>query len=446
MTPSNQLLVEKAWSSISRRPAVWVWIVALCVSSCFDAVCAQSVPRRSSEPESSQDSAGNEIEVVVPAAGGVVRWHDVADSIAETLTLDATSVRQMFPTGSIDLRSDGVMIMLLGIDLAFGDSLSCEIIRDQTTGSALRLRCKRDAFASTPRAAKRKEISLSEISLSIDDDWEARSDKPLVVCIHGLKSSPETFDEFRELLRSERYATAAIGYDDDQPIQRSAKQISDVVNRRIGTSRNSSLRIALVGHSMGGLIAREWIENSQIDCRIVSHVFTVATPHLGSNWASLPPMLNLVSGDELSASSLMDVLLHQPTSRGLRDLQPGSEQLKIMAARRRNESVLYTNVVGTGSPADQSDVDALRDTLTELDRDGSVIRLIRPRIRPLLEEFDELIEGKGDGVVSVKNATLTGVDHFVSVPLAHGQMFRSTKGLSPHPVWRAVLDGLSREK
>tara|TARA_R110002049_G_scaffold27321_2_gene94068 strand:- start:173473 stop:174894 length:1422 start_codon:yes stop_codon:yes gene_type:complete len=421
----------------------------------------KSVHAQRDNSHSVAGESDRQIELVVPAIGGVVRWHDVADAVATSMTLDANAVRQMLPSGSIDLRSDAMVLMLMGINVALGDSLSVDVVRDANQQPALRLRCRRDAFAGAKPAA-----TSIKTTISFDKDWLVNIDRyPLVVCIHGMKGRPETFDAFREYLRKHGIATAAARYDDNDSISQSAARIAAVTkshlqqarlrhtatdNRELRRGAPSSAddalpRVAFVGHSMGGLVAREIVENPDIEFENVSHLFTVATPHLGSNWASLPPMLNLLTESELNPEDLIDILMHQPTSQGLIDMQPGSDQLVRMASRPRHPGVSYTSIVGTGSPVRQADVDALRETLNQLDRNGSFVRLIRPRIRPLLENFDELVQGLGDGVVSVKNAELRGVVDVVTVPLEHGEMF-STLPRQTNPVWDAICNRMTANK
>ena len=108
-------------------------------------------------------------------------------------------------------------------------------------------------------------------------------------------------------------------------------------------------------------------------------------------------------------------------------------------------------MIGTGSPVDDQMALGIRDTLRRLDQDGSLVRLIRPRIAPLLGSFDELSRGRGDGVVSVERAMLDGIDNTIKVDLSHFDMIRAierpdVQRPDNQPVWDATVKGLAMGK
>ena len=110
-------------------------------------------------------------------------------------------------------------------------------------------------------------------------------------------------------------------------------------------------------------------------------------------------MLDLFADRRIDAGEIVDVLLHQPSAPGLRELAPGSDFLRRLSERPRRADVRYTNFVGTESPVSEEEVNKLSAALQRLDRKSKTVRLLEPRIRPLLGSFDELADGKGDGVV-----------------------------------------------
>ena len=69
-------------------------------------------------------------------------------------------------------------------------------------------------------------------------------------------------------------------YPDDQPIAASAAQLSRDL-KGIQSSQPQR-RIALVAHSMGGLVCRMVVEDPNLDPGNVSHLIMVATPNQGS--------------------------------------------------------------------------------------------------------------------------------------------------------------------
>ena len=380
---------------------------------------------RPSDEDSGEDN--DAVEVVIPSTGGLVRWADVATEVADQLKLDRDSLQQMMPSGSVDLRSGTVMLTLIAINLAAGDAISFSIGNEPAGRQVLKVRCRRSFFTGVITATPKKSATVD-----LDSDWIARtSGKPLLIFLHGMNSDASVFDAMRSAIRTDGFATASIGYDYRQSIADSARHATATLGTALGT-KAATPSICLIGHSMGGLVARQMCEGTDLGAtglapKRIKQLITIGTPHQGSNWASLPPLSDMFSADGMDPSDLMDVILHQPSSAGIRDLIPGSAFLKALNARPRRPDVRYTAIIGTASPVDASEVDALQQTLRSLDQDGSVVRLIRPRIQPLLESFDEMTAGKGDGIVSVESAKLPGVDDNIEIAVSHFEMIQKGK-------------------
>jgi pimeloyl-ACP methyl ester carboxylesterase len=384
------------------------------------------------------DASDNHIELIVPSNQGVIFWQDVATAVAQSLRLDQHSMQKLFPAGQIDLQADGARLVLLGLDLALGDGVSIAWTRQGDQPPALCLRINR---AKLGLQASRK---WRPATIDIDDDWQLRTTNgPLLVCLHGLHGGPSVFAGLRMVARSAGYGTATVAYDDRQALRDSASTISDQFNQLLAAA-SENVRLMLVGHSMGGLIAREWTDNRSLNGAPIAGLITIGAPHGGSNWAALPPLLDLLVAGKLDARRLADLLLHQPSTPGFRDLAPGSQFLQQLAARRLRDEVRYTTILGTGSPVDQQTLESLQQILRRLDREGSLVRWIRPRIQPLLESFDELVPGKGDGAVAVARATIPGVEDVVIVDCSHGQLLRPPTDAQPQTIWQAILTRIER--
>ncbi len=307
------------------------------------------------------------------------------------------------------------------------------MVRDEDGDPALRVRCDRNAvrFLTSKHQAEAAEIELDE------DSFPRSDNRPVVICLHGMKSDSEKFDAFRAFLRRSGYATAAGRYDDHQSIRKSSRQLAQVAAGVFGEARPPKL--VLVGHSMGGLVAREWTENPALDNKQIVGLITAGTPHTGSNWASMPPLLDLFAEGKLAASDVVDVLLHQPSAPGMRELAPDSEFLNELNSRPRRPDVRYTTIVGTRSPVSEAQISRLRTTLQRIRDKSPTLRLLSPRIKPLLQSFDELARGKGDGVVAAERATIDGIDDVVPVDVSHGDYFRPPPGNQKQPVWETIL-------
>ena len=387
------------------------------------------------EDASPDDAArySNRLEVVIPAKDGTIAWKDVASSLASSLKLDAPTLEGIFPSGSLDLKQATTAFALRGIDIALGKAVSFDIVRDAEGETALRVTCDRTAI----RRLLASERTAKTARLALDDDWRERSQaRPLVLCLHGLKSEPQRFDDFRQFLRESGFATGAASYDDYQSMITSARQLSDLAEELFRPPNTPDL--VLVGHSMGGLVAREWTEDPSFHNRQIVALITAGTPHGGSNWATMPPLLDLISDPKYVARDVVDVLLHLPSAPGFRELAPDSEFLKKLNSRSRRADVRYATLAGTKSPMTERQVARLRDTLQALRGESPAVRLLEPRIEPLLGSFDELMEGKGDGVVAVERTKIDGVDDVVTADVIHGDFFGTRTSKKREQVWEAI--------
>ena len=399
-----------------------------------------STPNGEANAVESIDSA-DVIEITVPSVDGKVAWRDVARMIADSMTLDEASVERLLPKGQLNLNSPLAGIVLTGINLASQDAIQLDRVTTDDGEQALRVRCQRGLIRAAP-------AEMIECTCDWDPDLPARSTtKPIVILLHGYQGAATSWNELREHLRALDYGTATIQYNFDQPIAEAAKEIALATRRELAQRNVSSAKVVLIGHSMGGLVAREWTENPDLPGESIVGLITLGSPHGGSNWATMPPMSDLFTGHEFNSQDLAEILLHQSSSQGLKDLVPDSEFLKQLAARPRRSDVAYTAIVGNQSPLEEADVVVLRGTLRTLDREGSLMRLIRPRIRPLMSSFDELSNGKGDGMVACKNATILGCEDCVVLPVTHLEMVRRTPRFhddQTHPVWEVVVERLGR--
>jgi len=381
------------------------------------------------------------VELIIPAADGRIGWKDVSHALGKALKLNQASIANMLPDGEINLRSHAVSFSLLAINLAIGDRLAFAVTRDSDQQLGLSIRCDESLIQVADPSAQPVRARIHH-----DADWLDGGRRPVVLFLHGLTGKPEVFDSMREAIRSRGYRTASIGYDLQQPLSETARHVSEVVAAKLAAS-SSDPELVLVGHSMGGLIAREWTDNPLLHNASIRALITIGTPHQGSAWATLPPLLNLFANGEFGPGDVSDVILHTPSSPELRDIAPGSEFLTSLNSRLPRRDVRYTSIIGTGSPIDASTVHSIQHTFQQLERRDGFVRLIRPRIEPLMEGFDELARGRGDGIVAANRAVMEASEDIVRVELSHFDLVRpidpelAAEG-NTHPVWDLVMDRL----
>ena len=98
---------------------------------------------------------------------------------------------------------------------------------------------------------------------------------------------------------------------------------------------------------------------------------------------------------------------------------------------------------------DATTVAKVQQTFRQLESRDGFVRLIRPRIEPLMNGFDELVGGRGDGIVAAESAAMGSTSDLVRVDLSHFELVRPLSGLpasekADHPVWQIVIDRISR--
>ena len=384
------------------------------------------------------------IELIIPATDGRIGWKHVSASLAKALQLDQASIAGMLPAGEIRLDSPAVSLSLLAINLAAGNRLSFAVTHSEDQCPGLLIRCDPSLLR-----LESQDAHASKVIVHHDEAWlESADGRPLVLCLHGLNGTHETFDGLRKNLRSCGYRTAAISYEPHRPIAMLASEVSKEVAAHLASSSQKH-GLVIVGHSMGGLIAREWTNNVALENEAISGLITIGTPHQGSAWATLPPLMNLFAKGEFGVADVNDVILHTPSSPELRDIAPGSAFLEELNAREDRSDVRYTSVIGIGSPMDATTMAKIQQAFRQLEGHDGFIRLIRPRIEPLLSGFDELVDGRGDGIVAAESAAMGSTSDLVRVDLSHFELVRPLNGQpasekADHPVWQIVSDRVAR--
>jgi hypothetical protein len=121
------------------------------------------------------------------------------------------------------------------------------------------------------------------------------------------------------------------------------------------------------------------------------------------------------------------------------DLCPNSDFLRELDARPRNPSIRYTIFLGTGAGLTDAQLTWIRssvcDSLAKLPGGENCAE----RLQTLLNDIDELVEGKGDGVVAVKRGRLEGVTDTVVLPFGHLAVTGEANSEVLRKIQRAVL-------
>lgn len=118
-----------------------------------------------------------------------------------------------------------------------------------------------------------------------------------VILVHGFTNNPTDFNFWEKELLKEQIMVYTIPYYRNEtvyePIERYAEVLATFLDEKGFTGE-----LTLIGFSMGGLVIRYYLQNLY-NHSSVKNVFTVATPHYGSDLATIGAIGGII-GDLLS--------------------------------------------------------------------------------------------------------------------------------------------------
>jgi pimeloyl-ACP methyl ester carboxylesterase len=155
----------------------------------------------------------------------------------------------------------------------------------------------------------------------------ARESGEVVIFLHGLCLSEREWQTpahtaFVTALRAQGHAVAWLRYNSGRPIHENGASLSALLERQFATS---TVRLTLIGHSMGGLLIRSACHHaSKTNAAWLSHLYQaayLAAPHLGAPLERMGNALNNTLG--LTPYSRPLMRLGNIRSQGIRDLRHG---------------------------------------------------------------------------------------------------------------------------
>ncbi len=289
-----------------------------------------------------------------------------------------------------------------------------------------------------------RSTSASRYGLKMDSGWQDKPVKnPVIVVIHGFNSTRAGVEFLAAPLRKAGFACGMIAYPNDQALADSAELVSSELKKF--AKDNPEQQIALVTHSMGGLVARACIENRELDPGSVIQLIMVAPPNHGSELAHVGFATDTVELlTEMDWQKPLEGLLNRVDDgmgEAVEDLTPGSAFLMQLATYKRNAKVRYTIILGTKAPLTAEQVNQTRQALADYRDRLRFLKLFDSQLELLLRDPDELINGLGDGVVAVKRGRLDGVKDTVLLKFHHIDTDPSSTGVKQ--INQVVLDRLT---
>ena len=239
--------------------------------------------------------------------------------------------------------------------------------------------------------------------------------------VHGFNSTPKQNIAMMAPIRAAGFACGTFAYPNDYLIRNAAQMLASNLHRF--ARQYPDRHVILVCHSMGGLVGRACIEDSLYDPGNVERLIMIAPPTHGSiiahfavgtdlweHWLSRKDGWPWQRGRD----SIVDGL-----GEAACDLCPRSEFLNELNSRPLNPHVRYTVLLGTGARFTESQVDWIRESVCESLAKVPGGKPSAKELDALLADIDELVEGKGDGVVAVKRGRLDGVSDTLVMPFGH---------------------------
>lgn len=181
--------------------------------------------------------------------------------------------------------------------------------------------------------------------------------------------------------------------------------------------------LTIVTHSMGGLVARACVENEELDPGNVSRLMMIAPPTHGTLLAHVAVATDLwehwIGRSEGGGWTRWRDSVVDGLGEAADDMVPGSPFLSELNGRPRNPRIRYAIFLGTAASVSEGEMNWMRTALQQTGGNCPGLRGCTGRIDNLLADMEELIDGKGDGVVALKRGRLAGVDDVVVLPFNH---------------------------
>ena len=270
-------------------------LIAAFVAGC--AVCAVAADAAASRIRVRFDAGSRRSVITIRTTDGRARWTDVLRGLARARGFDDEALAGLGPSGSFPITGWRSFLVLRGINAALSPEIALRVVRAPpgAEGHTLRIEVDRAALLASQRRFRgwlkerlRRVLAPfarpREYGLRLDKDWrKAPADKPLVILVHGLNSSPERLKAILTNVRALGFPCGVFSYPNDQPIARSAQALSTAL-RKLARSRPRR-RVTLLTASMGGLVSRAVIDDPDLDPGNVRRLIMVAPPNHGSNMA-----------------------------------------------------------------------------------------------------------------------------------------------------------------
>ena len=386
-------------------------------------------------------------EVRIPLHDGRLEVADLTAAMCRDVHLPALHLH----AGAIDLNGWRGSLAIEGINAALGDGCSIHLSDDGLILSvdpeklprtidadkrALRTFVATETPTATAAQARRWGLMLpTHVNVS----------QPLVILTHGLDTGLDILRPMGDLLEERGFQVAYFVYPNDQGLEDSshflAGQMASLREKFPG------IRADIVAHSMGGLVARSYVEGSDYGGE-VDHLILVGTPNEGSKWTRLH--LVLKAQEEIQEWRFdpdwhASWMITDGLGEAARDLKPHSKFLASLNELSRRPAVQYTIIAGSQHAVARVGANwtkSLADAIPERAAHWWGIRSARRALDRKAEKLRSS-SSKSDGPVSLQSAKLAGVSDFVVLHADHCALFYPLDG-NPPVALDTIVDRLGK--
>ncbi len=228
---------------------------------------------------------------------------------------------------------------------------------------------------------------------------------PRVVLVHGLDEPGGIWDELVLALDDAGINAWEFRYPNDQAIDHSADLLAEYWQEL-----DSPESVVLVGHSMGGLVIRDFVTRwrypedgpSRVEGRPVDGVILVATPNQGSDWARLRVWLEVREffADASEGRFSLFAGLRDGTGAAKIDLRPDSTFLSELNDRSWPKGIdvhILGGILSEPTPAMKTSLRVLAEDLDSAEL-----------VDDLVDRWREAGKGIGDGAVPAQSLEMSG--------------------------------------
>ncbi len=259
-----------------------------------------------------------------------------------------------------------------------------------------------------------------ELAVSLD------LNRPSVVLVHGLDDPGKVWMNLAPALLTQGYNVWLLNYPNDQPVTESsqlfAEELQDLRKRGV-------TNVDIVAHSMGGLISRDLLTSPSIQYKKLqaedrvpknNTLIMVGTPNHGSQVARFhllgeirDHLVRLMNG----GTSWLDAFFDGAGEAQI-DLLPDSAFLTELNQRPHPKEVDTLIIAGVSSPWNKDDITQMKDNIKKM------VPEFGQEVDMMGEYMQSMINGLGDGLVTVDSTRLQGIPH-ITVKGTHLSMIRN---------------------